>query len=164
MHVASAEGEGTTFDVGLPRVTEDVRPESAPAGRAAPPPGSGTVLVVEDEEPLREIVREILETGGYTVIAGEAEEALARAQAHPGEIALLLTDVVMPGASGREVAQRLARFQPKARVLFMSGYTDEALGRQGVLDSAVHLLLKPFTASALLWKVREVLEAPGPGA
>jgi CheY-like chemotaxis protein len=97
---------------------------------------------------------------GYRVLeAGNAQEALARVHAHEGPIQLLLTDVVMPGASGRELARRLAELRPHARVLYMSGYTDDAIVRHGILERGLNYLQKPFTPAALARRVREVLDA-----
>jgi DNA-binding NtrC family response regulator len=125
---------------------------------------SETILLIEDAAPLREMVQEILEAEGYHVLGAEnGEHALEVAGAHAGEIALVISDVVMPGLSGPAVAARLLAARPEVRVLFMSGYTDEAIGQQGVLDSETHFIQKPFSADALLRKVREVL-AQGTGA
>jgi DNA-binding response OmpR family regulator len=114
---------------------------------------------VEDEESLRSIVREILEANGYTVIeARNAGHALEIAEGHPAPIHLLMTDVVMPGMSGSELAVRLAASHAETRVLYMSGYTDDAVVLHGVLAAEVAFLQKPFTAEALVRKVREVLD------
>ena len=157
VEVESAVGLGTTFKVYLPRA--DGTPDEAPAVTTeALPPVSTTVLLIEDAEPLRDMVQEILEADGYRVIAAEnAERALEAASSHTGKIALVITDVVMPGMSGPEVAERLQVLRPGTRVLFMSGYTDEAIGQHGVIDSATHFIQKPFSAEALLRMVREVL-------
>ena len=120
---------------------------------------TGFWLLVEDAEPLREVVRQFLQQGGYNVlVAGDGTAALAAARLHPGPIHLLLTDVVMPGLSGPQLAQELRIARPGMRVLFMSGYTDEALGRHGVLEEGIALLEKPFTRGSLLRKLREVLD------
>ena len=157
VEVESAVGLGTTFKVYLPRA--DGTPDEAPAVTTeALPPVSTTVLLIEDAEPLRDMVQEILEADGYRVIAAEnADRALEAASSHTGKIALVITDVVMPGMSGPEVAERLQVLRPGTRVLFMSGYTDEAIGQHGVIDSATHFIQKPFSAEALLRMVREVL-------
>jgi nitrogen-specific signal transduction histidine kinase/CheY-like chemotaxis protein len=159
--VYSEVGRGTSFKVYLPRIERSG--EVAPAGVAraeALPVGSETILLVEDEEALRQLIREILEVGGYRVLpGGSPEEALAAAEAHSGPIHLLLTDVVMPLMSGRQVADRIKASRPAVRVMYMSGYTDEAISHHGALEPGTEFLQKPFTAHALLRKVREVLEA-----
>jgi len=129
---------------------------------AAPPVrGSETVLVVEDEPELRTLAREILGAWGYTVLdSGDPAEALRLAARHEGSIHLLVTDVVMPGMSGREVADRLLHTRPDLKVLFMSGYTDSAIVHHGVLDPGTPFLHKPFTPDALARKVRDVLDQP----
>jgi two-component system, cell cycle sensor histidine kinase and response regulator CckA len=155
--VTSELGRGSTFRVYLPRVDEDVRPTvAAPTSR---PQGTETILLAEDEPALREITREILEEHGYVVIeAGSGDGALRSAEAHTRDIGLLLTDVVMPRMGGRELAERLTRLRPRLRVLFMSGYTDDAVVRHGVLATSAAFIQKPFGAESLLAKVREVLE------
>jgi signal transduction histidine kinase/CheY-like chemotaxis protein len=150
---------GATFKVYLPRVGE-VGAVSAPE-KVEPelPRGLETVLLVEDEAGLREMVRECLEASGYTVLeARQAAHALEIAQAHAGPIHLLMTDVVMPGVSGRNLAQTLTASHPETTVLYMSGYTDDAVVLHGVLAEDVAFLQKPFTIRALVQKVREVLD------
>jgi DNA-binding response OmpR family regulator len=123
------------------------------------PTGSETILLVEDAEPFREVVRQFLEQGGYRVLVAEdGVAALGVAQEHHGPIHLLVTDVVMPGLSGPLLAQNLCLGHPDVHVLYMSGYTDEALGEHGVLEEGIALLEKPFTRGSLLRKVREVLD------
>jgi PAS domain S-box-containing protein len=155
---------GTTFRIYLPRIDDESAVASRPASASPAPAGTETILLVEDAEPLRVMIREILEGGGYTVIeATDPEQALAGAQAPGRSIHLLLTDVVMPRMSGPELAERLrsgATVSP--RVLYMSGYTDEAIGHHGVLEPGTHFLQKPFTSEALLRKVRDALDAGGP--
>jgi CheY-like chemotaxis protein len=163
VEVKSAVGRGTTFKVYLP-VAESAAAENVAELARPPVRASETILLVEDAAPLREMVQEILEADGYSVLAAEhAERALQVAAAHPGVIALAITDVVMPGMSGPEAATRLQAVRPDTRVLFMSGYTDEAIGKEGVLDAGTHFIQKPFSADALLRKVREVLDQ-GTGA
>jgi two-component system cell cycle sensor histidine kinase/response regulator CckA len=155
VEVESAVGRGTTFKVYLP-VAEAEQDQVAPP--AAGPRASETVLLIEDAEPLREMVQEILEADGFRVLAAEdGERALEAAASHQGAIALVITDVVMPGISGPAAAERLKLLRPEIRVLFMSGYTDEAIGRHGELDRDTHFIQKPFSAEALLRKVREAL-------
>jgi CheY-like chemotaxis protein len=119
------------------------------------------VLLVVDEESLREIIRECLEDSGYTVIdADSGEAAVTRCTSYEGAIDLLITDVVMPGIGGREVAERLQTLRPRLRALYMSGYTDDAVVLHGVLAEDMAFLQKPFSALALAMKVRQVLDAP----
>jgi DNA-binding response OmpR family regulator len=121
--------------------------------------GSETVLLVEDEESLRSIVRECLEASGYTVIeARHAGHALEIADRHPAPIHLLITDVVMPGMGGSRLAVALAASHAETKVLYMSGYTDDAVVLHGVLAADVSFLQKPFTTESLARKVREVLD------
>ena len=158
--VYSEVGHGTTFKLYLPRVEELAERASQPAqapARAAR--GTETVLVVEDEAPVRSVARQVLERHGYTVLeAPSAEAALDIATRYSGTIHLLLTDVVMPGLNGRELASRLATLRPDARVIFMSGYTDDAVTRHGVLEPGSTYVQKPFTPDAIARKVREVLD------
>ena len=120
------------------------------------------MLLAEDEGALRAIIREILEDGGYTVLEGATpDEALSVAHAHEGPIQLLLTDVVMSRMSGRELARQVAALRPDLKVLYMSGYTDEAVTHDGVLEPGAEFVQKPFTADALLRKVRRVLDRGG---
>src|SRR5882757_424011 len=118
-----------------------------------------TVLVVEDEAPVRSVARQVLERHGYTVLeAASAESALDIVSRYSGTIHLLLTDVVMPGLNGPELASRLANLRPDTRVIFMSGYTDDAVTRHGVLEPGSAYVQKPFTPDAIARKVREVLD------
>src|SRR5688572_19657685 len=126
--------------------------------------GSETVLVVEDEAEVRALARDILEMFGYTVLeAGRPQEALEMVERRREPIHLVLTDVVMPGMSVRALAEHLAMVAPEIRVLYMSGYTDDTVGRHGMLDSGTAFLEKPFTPQALSRKVRETLDAPRDG-
>jgi PAS domain S-box-containing protein len=158
--VYSEVGRGTTFRVYLPRVDDDG--EAAPGGAARPEPRrprAETILLVEDAEVLRMMIQEMLETAGFQVLAGGSpEEALAVVEAHSGPIHLLLTDVVMPRMSGPQVAERVKAAWPGVKVLYMSGYTDQAVVHHGVLEGASHFLQKPFTTDALLRRVSEVLD------
>src|SRR5581483_9412663 len=157
--VYSEPGHGTTFKVLLPRIEGEA--DGAPAETAAARRGSETILLAEDEPELRALVAEHLEARGYTVLAAATpEEALGLARAHAGPIHLLLTDVVMPGLSGRALSEQFRAERPEARVLYMSGYTDEIIGHHGLLEAGTALLQKPFTGNALALKVREVLDAP----
>ena len=122
--------------------------------------GSETILLVEDEDMLRQLARDILTTSGYTILeAPHGGEALRMCERHPGPIDLVLTDVIMPHMNGQELYERLAVLRPGTKVVYMSGYTDDAIGHQGVLDPGTAFIQKPFARSALLQKVREVLDA-----
>jgi CheY-like chemotaxis protein len=164
--VYSEVGRGTTFKIYLPRVEETA--EAVEPGFAQPglTRGSETVLVVEDAGPVRELIRNLLQTDGYTVLESpNGAEALQVCAQDPGPIHLLMTDVVMPGGmNGRELAERLSSIYPTLKVLFMSGYTDEAIIHHGVLEQGMAFLQKPFTPHALLRKVREALDGPPPGS
>jgi PAS domain S-box-containing protein len=157
--VESAPGRGTRFRIYLPRVEGG---ERSPEDEAAPArllDGTETILLVEDEQVVRELVRYILQTHGYLVLeASSAGEALLLCERHPGPIQLLVTDVVMPWMSGREMAERLTALRPELRVLYMSGYLDDAVVRHGVSYGDTAFLQKPFTPDALARKAREVLE------
>ncbi len=159
--VYSEPARGTTFKVYLPRVedeTDVVAPRQTANAEAAR--GSETILLVEDEEAVRSMVRGLLETHGYRVFAADkAREVLQFCQLEPGAIHLLLTDVVMPRMSGRELAERVTALHPETRVLYMSGYTDDAIVHHGVSNTGVAFIQKPFTPDALMGKVREVLDA-----
>ncbi len=158
--VYSEAEHGTTFKIYLPRLEEAVTAmEATPPVEAELPRGSETILLVEDEASLRSLVRECLEVSGYTVVeARHAAHALEIAEVHPAPLHLLMTDVVMPGMSGRELAERLAASHAETRVLYMSGYTDDAVVLHGVLAADVAFLQKPFTTDALARAVREVLD------
>ena len=162
--VYSEPGHGTTFKVYLPRVEEaaEDKPALQPAS-AGPPLGHETILVVEDEPQLRDLTRQFLETHGYTVLVAEhGAAAIDVARRHEGVIHLLLTDIIMPVMNGRELAQRMAGLSPKTRIVFMSGYTENAIWRDGMIETSANFLQKPFTLDALTRKVREVLETPIP--
>ena len=162
--VYSEPGQGATFKIYLPRVQEAPEPLVAaePGGVRAAARGSETILLVEDEQIVRSLARRVLSQQGYTVLEAPAGlEALAVSNAHPGDIHLLLTDVVMPGIGGRELARQLAARRPRARVLYLSGYSDDAIVSHGLLDPGTFFLQKPFTPQALTRKVREVLDAGG---
>ncbi|HEX9127649.1 MAG TPA: response regulator, partial [Gemmatimonadaceae bacterium] len=157
VNVYSEVGIGTSFKVYLPRADATERIVEAPAPVAPSHAGIQTVLVVEDAEGLRELVRRLLEKLGYVVlVAANADEALRRFEENPA-IDVLLTDVVMPGASGPELSRQLVQRRPALKVIYMSGYTDEAIVHHGVLDPGIAFLNKPFTADALGRKIREVL-------
>jgi PAS domain S-box-containing protein len=157
--VYSEVGRGTTFKIYLPRVAEAATSAPAPVAATPLPGGHETVLVVEDTESLRDLVRELLEDQGYTVLcANDGEEALALAGNRGVAIDLLLTDVVMPKLSGGDLVRQLRVLRPEIRVLYMSGYTEGAVTRQGVPSDAGSLLEKPFTGQQLATAVRRVLD------
>ena len=157
--VASAPGRGTTFRVLLPRVGESPEPEAAEAAALPAAGGSETVLVVEDEPQVRVLLQRLLGQQGYSVLAAaDGDEALALAHAHPGAIQLLLTDVVLPRMSGREVARRLDAHRPGLPVLYVSGHTEDAIVERGVLETGLDFLPKPYTRAEVLRRVREALD------
>jgi len=157
--VYSEPGHGTTFKVYFPRFAEAGETEESGVVPKITIQGSETILLVEDAEPLRELARLFLEGAGYHVLeANGGAEALEMSRGHGGPIHLLLTDVIMPGMSGAELAAKLRVERPESKIIFMSGYTDDAIAHHGVLDSGVTLLVKPFTRDALIRKVREVLD------
>jgi two-component system cell cycle sensor histidine kinase/response regulator CckA len=159
IYVYSEENRGTTFKIYLPAsrrpVTEPAR-EEAPVTRR----GAETIVVVEDDPRVRDLVRLMLETCGYEILsAPDAETAARLCGEHPGGVDLLLTDVVMPDVGGRVLAERLTALFPSLRVLFMSGYSDEAVFRHGIIRPDTAFIEKPFSQAALASKVREVLDA-----
>jgi CheY-like chemotaxis protein len=161
--VYSEPGTGTTFKIYLPVATNDV-PEAEPlALESETLGGSETILVVEDEALVREVTRSMLTRRGYRVLlAHDGEHALRVASEHLGVIHLLLTDVVMPRANGRRVAEQLGMLRRGLRVLYMSGYSEDAIVHHGVLEPGIMLLEKPFTEPDLARAVRAVLDAPAP--
>ncbi len=156
--VYSEQGVGTTFKVYLARVEDPISSEEQ-VERSEVPRGSETILLVEDESVVRCLTRDLLELSGYTVLeAASGEEALHAYEQFKEPIQLLLTDVIMPGMSGHTLAQNLIGRCPSLRVLYMSGYTDEAIARHGILEPGLSLLEKPFLPDILIHKVREVLD------
>jgi CheY-like chemotaxis protein len=156
--VYSEVGVGTTFKIYFPRVSAEKRTTSLGA-IATTPRGSETILLVEDEEQVRTLAKNVLKRQGYAVVdAHDAAAAIAIASQHDGRIHLLLTDVVMPKMSGRELAEKLGPVRPDMKVLFMSGYTDDTIVHHGVLGEGVAFLQKPITPDMLARKVREVLD------
>jgi CheY-like chemotaxis protein len=158
--VYSEEGRGTTFKVYFPRVTAHTEEHKRISGALDGPGGSETILLVEDAELVRNLARQVLEGAGYRVLeAGSAEAAIDLCERINGDkIDLLLTDVIMPGMSGNEMSRILLAKQPGMPVLYMSGYTDDAIVQHGVLEAGINFLQKPFTPGALALKVREVLD------
>jgi PAS domain S-box-containing protein len=161
--VESEVGRGSTFKIYLPRVAgtgEAAAPLPSAAQSQRVEPGTETILLVEDEANLRYLARQFLEKQGYKVIeAADGAVAMQIAVAHESVIHLLLTDVIMPGMNGRELAQRITEIRPNVKVLYMSGYTENVIGHNGTLDAGIRLLQKPFNLRDLKTKVREVLDA-----
>ena len=156
----SEVGRGTTFRIYLPRVEEPAENASVTRASKSVTGGSETVLLVEDEESVRQLVRETLEAKGYKVLeADHGAAALRVASDHHGPIDMLITDVVMPGMSGRELSEQLSASDPDIKILYLSGYTEDAVVHQGVLEPGTSFLQKPFTLQALARKVREVLRS-----
>lgn len=156
--MTSEPGEGTEFLIYLPRTDRPAAPDETAAAAASPVPGAESVLVVEDEEGVRGLVGEVLEMNGYRVrSARDGTEAMRIMERLNFPIDLLVTDVVMPGMGGRELADRLKSADPALRVLFMSGHTDDSVVKSGILDCGTHFLQKPFPPAVLASKVREVL-------
>jgi len=160
--VESEPERGTTFSVYLPptlEATESVLPQDA----SASPRGTETILVVEDDPSVRNVVRDCLKIYGYTVLeTGDPEAGVRICQEHQGTIHLLMTDVVLPKMSGRALATRVSSVRADMKILFMSGYTDDALGQHGVLGRDVAFLQKPFHLTVMARKVREVLDQQRP--
>ncbi len=157
--VYSEPGVGTTFKIYLPRVEDAPEMDRGSSVHAALSGGTETVLVVEDDEAIRRLTCRALEAQGYTVLsAAGAREAIRVCEEHAGEIHLILTDVVMPDMSGRELAWSATALRPLVKVLFMSGYTDNVIVHHGVLAAGTAFLQKPFTPRSLSQKVREVLD------
>lgn len=156
--VNSELGQGTTFKIYLPRVEDAAQPVRHVSLDQPQHAGSETILLVEDEESVRELVRETLEAKGYRVIeANNGEAALGLAEKLSQPVDVLITDVVMPGMSGRELSARLSASFPMTKVLYLSGYTEDAIVHEGVLEPGTAFLQKPFTLHALARKLREVL-------
>jgi CheY-like chemotaxis protein len=159
--VSSAPGRGTTFRIFLPRYhgmadRHPAEPRTDPAAC-----GGETILVVEDEPAILRLTAKLLEAQGYTVLSASTPcEALCLAEAHVGEISLVITDVVMPEMNGRDLAKMLGAMIPRLKRLFMSGYTADVIATRGVLDDGVHFIQKPFEQEALALKVREALDSP----
>jgi PAS domain S-box-containing protein len=159
IEVESAAGDGTTFRIFLPCAAEP-EPRPAPAVPGPRPSAGQTVLLTDDEDGVRALARQVLESAGYVVLeAASGEEALGLAEGHAGRIDVLVSDVVMPGMGGRELAECLRARDPALRVLYLSGHTEDEVVRQGVLRQELHFLAKPFSPAALTRKVREILGA-----
>ena len=157
--VYSEPGHGTTFKLCFPQVHERLSAGKSSQGIHRMPRGSETVLLVEDEDGVRALTRHVLQGGGYTVLeASDGREAIRVAEAHRGPIHLLVTDVVMPYMGGRQVAERVGAIKPGIKVIYCSGYTDDAVVRHGVLEAGVAFVQKPFSPVMLAQRVRDVLD------
>ena len=158
--VQSEPGRGSTFTIYLPRVEEAAESNARPQGDARAVGGNETILLVEDEESVRQLVSETLTAKGYRVLEAERGEAALKMASEAKEpIHLLITDVIMPGIGGRELAQKLCASAPALKVLFLSGYTEDAIVHEGVLEPGTAFLQKPFTLQVLVRKVKETLSS-----
>ena len=159
MQVESAPGVGTTFTIHLPRVDIPVKEVEVISTPQLSRPSGETILLVEDEAVVRDLVRQVLQATGYTVLeAANGEQALQLSHAHHSPIHLLLADVVLPGLSGPEVAEQLASTRPAMQVVYMSGYARDTIDRYGIAERQCLFLQKPFTPITLLAHVREALD------
>jgi CheY-like chemotaxis protein len=162
---ATEPGRGTTFTVYLPRVEEAVEPEPSAPSASSTIHATETILLVEDETALRKLTRNLMELCGYTVLeAKSVHDAVEIGRQYGSTIHLLLTDVVMPGMNGPELARQLAAVRPAIKVLFMSGYTGQSFSGTGALEPGSHFLQKPFTRGGLAQKIRETLDDQGASA
>jgi CheY-like chemotaxis protein len=159
IEVASALGTGSTFRIFFPQIGDPIRPRENHRNLVRMPKGTETILLVEDEDGLRELAQMVLESSGYKILSTSGGgEAVRVGCEYADPIHLLVTDVVMPKMSGRQVADLLTPGRPDMKVLFMSGYTDDTMVRHGIQDAGANFLSKPFTPVALAQKVREVLD------
>ena len=157
--VYSEPGQGTTLKIYLPRVDEPAEELKAQEAGEEFPRGSETILIVEDDKEVRSLAVRILKRQGYTVLDGSyGDQAFNVCRQHRGPIHLLLTDVVMPGMDGRALSESLSQLHPEMKVLYMSGYTDDAIIHHGVMDKGMNFIQKPFTIDKLIRKVREILD------
>lgn len=162
VRVHTQVGKGTTFEILMPRDLDATTNHVEALPMSSRATGTETILVVEDEGALRRVVARSLGKVGYKVLtAADGAEAITLCSQHDGDIHLLLTDVIMPGMNGRVLALEALRLCPRLKVIYMSGYTDEAIGHHGVLDAGTHFLIKPFTSADLTRKVRDVLDSEG---
>jgi DNA-binding NtrC family response regulator len=153
-------GAGTTVTILLPSVVASLAEQHVAGPRMRLHRTGETILIVEDEELVRDVATRILTQHGYEVlVAASGDAASALIDGHPGKIELLLTDVVMPGLTGRELAEQVSETRPEIRVLYMSGYPESVIASQGVLDQGISFVSKPFNAADLLEHVRAVLDA-----
>src|SRR5439155_13457741 len=156
--VYSEPGMGTTFKIYLPALLEGAEPEAAAPIIAERDAGSATVLLVEDEPAVRRVAQQILILAGYKVLEADGADSARRlCREHPGAIEVLLTDVIMPKVNGPQLAEELQSLHPAMKVIYMSGYTDEAITQHGVLAKDIAFLEKPFTPKSLSAKISEVI-------
>ena len=161
--VYSEPGRGTTFKIYLPRVDRPAEALGAEKKPAGIPRGTETILLVEDDAQVRQLASSVLGHCGYRVLtASGPEQGLEVCRANHQDIHLLVTDVIMPGMNGRKLAEEVARLCPRVKVLYISGYTNNAIVHYGVLDPGLWFLPKPFSLANLVAKVREVLDAESP--
>ena len=161
IYVYSEVNHGTIFKVYLPEIMERVTSKISSSALLHVHGGGETILLAEDEDGIRELLNDILSERGYTVLqAKNGEHAVKCSESHNGEIQLLLTDVVMPKMNGKDVAQNILRSRPDLKVIYMSGYTSDAIVSRGILDEGIEFLEKPFTPTSVATKVREVLDRP----
>jgi CheY-like chemotaxis protein len=157
--VCSEEGAGTTFKIYLPRAGETLQPAVPKGGMADIPVGQETILLVETDESVRDLARRLLRGQGYTVLeARNGQEALLISAHHSGPVHLLLTDMIMPGLSGKALAEELAQARPELRILYSVGYAELAIDQHHELEPSVALLRKPFSPMMLALRVRQVLD------
>jgi CheY-like chemotaxis protein len=157
--VYSEEGQGTTFKIYLPRVSDTPQSMAGSSDDVYMPTGDETILLVEDDAGVRDLAKQILQVQGYTLlVATNGEEALQLAATHNGPIHLLLTDVIMPGISGKTLARQLLQDRAETRVLYMSGYTENVVAHHGILEEDVIFIQKPFNAVTLAQQIRTVLD------
>ena len=160
IEVRSELDRGTVFEVYLPAVEDEIDRTTIAAAPIRSPRGSETILVVEDDDLVRGVTDAILVMNGYTVLqANSGDEALRVCKAHTGPIDLVMTDVVMPGLNGRQTAEQLLRLRPQLKLLFTSGYADDAIVRHGVLEPGTEFIQKPFAVDALAHRIRKILDA-----
>jgi len=159
IQVESKEGQGTTFKIYLPCAEAMAQPMPTLASNLVMPVGHETILLVEDEAEVRHLARQVLTGQGYKVLeSANGQEALQVVSRYTDPIHLLLTDVVMPGLNGKALAEQLARTRPNLKIIYISGYIDEAIAHHGVLEPGIILLQKPFSPTELARKVRDVLD------
>jgi len=157
--VYSEQEKGTTLKIYLPRVNEPLEEIRKEVTKAELPRGNETILVVEDEEEVLKLAGKILEGQGYRILeTSNGDDALVACEKYKSSIHLMLADIVMPGMSGSELAKLLKPLYPEIKILYMSGYTDNAIVRHGILEKRVNYIQKPFTMEGLARKVREVLD------
>jgi CheY-like chemotaxis protein len=159
IYVASEPGKGTTFKIYLPRFVAETAQVASEEAADKPPTGTETILLVEDDEAILNLGKIILENLGYTVLATPTPvQAIHLAEDHPGDIHLLITDVVMPEMNGRELAEKLSAIRPNLKCLYMSGYTADVIANRGILDEGLNFIQKPFLSDDFAVKVRQVLD------